>query len=237
MASTPPPGSFDRPSLLRRAWPLALIVALHVGFVLLLRDGLLQRIVPEPASTIVTAILFPPAAPPARPVAVTPPPKPAAPVPRTVVKPRPVVRKTAPKTPPPATATEPAAAPATTTVAPPAAEVAPAPASPPQSPPWPVARPVQPATVTSGVEYVRPPRPDYPAQSKRRGEEGRVVLRVLINEKGEAERIEIQKSSGYERLDEAAREAVQRAQFRPHREAGRPVPVYAIVPITFRLDQ
>jgi protein TonB len=214
MASTPPPGSFDRPSLLRRAWPLALIVALHVGFVLLLRDGLLQRIVPEPASTIVTAILFPPAAPPARPVAVTPPPKPAAPVPRTVVKPRPVVRKTAPKTPPPATATEP-----------------------PQSPPWPVARPVQPATVTSGVEYVRPPRPDYPAQSKRRGEEGRVVLRVLINEKGEAERIEIQKSSGYERLDEAAREAVQRAQFRPHREDGRPVTVYAIVPITFRLDQ
>jgi protein TonB len=236
MTSTPPPGSFDRPSLLRRAWPLALIVALHVGFVLLLRDGLLQRIVPEPASIIVTAILFPPAATPVRPVAVTPPPKPAAPVARIVVKPRPVVRKSAPVTPPP-TATVPAPAPATTTIAPPAVEVAPAPASAPQSPPQPAARPTQPATVTSGVDYVRAPRPDYPAQSKRRGEEGRVVLRVLINEKGEAERIEIQKSSGYERLDEAAREAVQRAQFRPHREDGRPVTVYAIVPITFRLDQ
>ena len=119
----------------------------------------------------------------------------------------------------------------------PATELPPAAAPAPAVPPQPATRPVQPATVTSDVQYVRPPRPDYPAQSKRIGEEGRVVLRVLVNEKGEAERVEIQSTSGHARLDEAAREAVQRAQFRPHMEDGKPVTVFAIVPITFRLDQ
>lgn len=214
----------------RRAWPLALIVALHIGFFLLLRDGLLNRIVPELSSNIVTAIIFPPAEPPARPVAASPAPKPPVPAVRTIIKPRPAVRRTPPVVMPPDAAPV-SAAPAPSPVAglPPAA----APAVPPQ----PATRPVQPATVTSGVQYVRPPRPDYPAQSKRIGEEGRVVLRVLVNENGEAERVEIQTSSGHARLDEAAREAVQRAQFRPHMEDGKPVTVFAIVPITFRLDQ
>lgn len=216
----------------RRAWPLALIVALHIGFFLLLRDGLLNRIVPELPSTIVTAIIFPPAEPPARPVAASPAPKPPGPAVRTIIKPRPAVRRTPPVVMPPD------AAPVSAAPAPsPIAELPPAAAPAPAVPPQPAARPVQRATVTSGVQYVRPPRPDYPAQSKRIGEEGRVVLRVLVNEKGEAERVEIQTSSGHARLDEAAREAVQHAQFRPHMEDGEPVTVFAIVPITFRLDQ
>ena len=94
-----------------------------------------------------------------------------------------------------------------------------------------------PKTVTSGVQYLQPPQPAYPAQSKHLGEEGRVVLRVLVNESGQAERVEIQQSSGYARLDQAAREAVQAARFQPHLEDGRPVRVFAIVPISFRLDQ
>ena len=87
------------------------------------------------------------------------------------------------------------------------------------------------------MEYLQPPRPDYPAQSKRLGEEGRVVLRVLVDRQGRAERIDMQKSSGFERLDEAARKAVLQARFKPHLEDGAPVAVFAIVPITFRLDQ
>ena len=96
---------------------------------------------------------------------------------------------------------------------------------------------VGPKTVSSGVQYLQAPRPDYPAQSKRLGEEGKVVLRVLVSQQGVAERIEVQKSSGFARLDDAAREAVQRARFKPHLEDGTPVAVFAVVPITFRLDQ
>jgi protein TonB len=68
------------------------------------------------------------------------------------------------------------------------------------------------------------------------GEEGRVVLRILINEKGQPERVEIEKSSGFSRLDEAARQAALNALFKPHIENGRPIAVYAMVPIGFKLS-
>ncbi len=87
----------------------------------------------------------------------------------------------------------------------------------------------------SGVDYLVPPKPDYPLASKRLGEQGKVTLRLLIDEKGHAERVEIQQSSGYPRLDEAARAAILRAAFKPHLEDGRPVPVYVTVPISFSL--
>lgn len=68
------------------------------------------------------------------------------------------------------------------------------------------------------------------------GEEGKVLMRVLVNDKGRPERVDVQTSSGSPRLDEAAKQAVMRAVFKPHIEAGRPVPVYAIIPIKFQLD-
>ena len=90
-------------------------------------------------------------------------------------------------------------------------------------------------TIT-GVQYLRPPQPQYPALSKRRGEEGRVVLRVLVNSQGQPERAEVQTGSGSERLDDAARRAALLALFKPHIENGRPVTVWAIVPILFSLE-
>jgi len=95
--------------------------------------------------------------------------------------------------------------------------------------------PAAPITIT-GVEYLRPPQPQYPQMSRRRGEEGRVVLRVLVNPLGRPERVEIQKSSGAERLDEAARRAALEALFKPHIENGQAVAVWAIVPIVFSLE-
>lgn len=68
------------------------------------------------------------------------------------------------------------------------------------------------------------------------GEEGKVILRVLVNGRGRAERIDIQESSGSSRLDQAAREAVQQARFKPYIENGTPISVFAIVPIAFKLE-
>jgi protein TonB len=116
-------------------------------------------------------------------------------------------------------------------VAPPVAIAPSAPAAPPAPP-----APPQPRTVTSGIEYLQPPQPDYPAVSRRMGEEGKAVLRILVNDKGRPERIEVQKSSGSTRLDEAARQAVSRAVFKPFIEDGKPVAAYAIVPIKFQLN-
>ena len=235
MADATMPATFERPTPLRRAVPLLLIVLLHLGFFALLQNGLLQRVGSIEPLTVVTAMLFPP-----EPVVQAPTPKPVAtPAPplvnRPPVRPRIAVVKPAIAPPRPTPAPMAVAAPVSSAPAPEAGAPVP--------PPVPVQAPVPapadpgPRTVSSGVQYLQTPRPDYPAQSKRLGEEGKVVLRVLVNQQGTAERIEVQKSSGFARLDDAARQAVQQARFKPHLEDGRPVPVFAIVPITFRLDQ
>jgi protein TonB len=87
--------------------------------------------------------------------------------------------------------------------------------------------------VVTDVAYVEAPQPRYPPESRRSGEEGLVVLRVLINELGRAARIDIERSSGHQRLDEAARAAVQRALFRPYVENGVARMALATIPIEF----
>jgi periplasmic protein TonB len=89
------------------------------------------------------------------------------------------------------------------------------------------------ARVISDVAYVEPPQPRYPPESKRSGEEGVVILRVLINELGRAARVEIERSSGHLRLDNAARLAVERALFRPYVENGVARTALAVIPIEF----
>jgi protein TonB len=98
--------------------------------------------------------------------------------------------------------------------------------------PQPAAAPAAPRVI-SDVAYVEAPQPRYPPESRRSGEEGLVVLRVLINELGRAARVEIERSSGHSRLDEAARTAVQRALFRPYVENGVARMALATIPIEF----
>lgn len=77
----------------------------------------------------------------------------------------------------------------------------------------------------------RRPSPTYPRLSERRGEQGRVVLRVLISPEGQVAHVTVQNSSGYDRLDEAAIEAIQQARFRPYTENG--IAYQALVDIPF----
>jgi periplasmic protein TonB len=102
-----------------------------------------------------------------------------------------------------------------------------------ETPPPPPAPMAAAPRVVTDVAYVEPPQPRYPQESKRSGEEGLVVLRVLINELGKAARIDIERSSGHARLDEAARQAVQRALFRPYVENGVARMALATIPIEF----
>lgn len=89
----------------------------------------------------------------------------------------------------------------------------------------------------SSVEYLRQPMPRYPPQSRKLREQGLVVLRVLIDEYGAARRIEVESSSGHERLDRAAREAVAHAAFRPYVEDGLPRRALVLIPIEFSLNR
>ena len=67
------------------------------------------------------------------------------------------------------------------------------------------------------------------------GEQGKVLLRVYISEQGQPEKIEIKQTSGFDRLDEAAINTVQRWKFVPGKRNGVPEPMWHIVPINFVL--
>jgi protein TonB len=94
----------------------------------------------------------------------------------------------------------------------------------------------QPPLITQ-VDYIRAPAPHYPHLSRRLREQGLVVLRVLIDEQGKARVIDIQRSSGFVRLDDAAREAVSRAEFRPYVQGGEARAALVLIPIEFALNQ
>ena len=93
-----------------------------------------------------------------------------------------------------------------------------------------------PGSTQRGIEYTRAPAVTYPPISLRLREMGDLLLRVLVNEQGRVERAEVQKSSGYPRLDNAAREAALKAAFKPYLDGGRAVPVWVVVPFSFKFD-
>ena len=80
--------------------------------------------------------------------------------------------------------------------------------------------PVQRGASSGTAEVLRRVKPSYPALSLRRGEEGRVVLNVLVKADGTAGAISVKKSSGFSRLDTAAMNAVRRWKFEPYRIGG-----------------
>jgi len=92
-------------------------------------------------------------------------------------------------------------------------------------------------TIASSVEYLRKPTLEYPPKSRREREEGEAVMRVLVSDAGLPLRAEVERSSGSPRLDEAARQAVLGALFKPYIENGKPLTVYVLVPINFKLSR
>jgi periplasmic protein TonB len=211
---------------LRRVGPLGAIIVLHIAFFYALQSGLIRQAVEAIPKEVVVSFITPERTPEA------PKPQPQPPVPKTV----PVVKKSV--TPPPAPTPVVNNTPSPQAITVPAAP--PSPPAPPESaaPAVAAAPPVSsgPRTVTNGIEYLQAPKPEYPAMSRRMNEEGKAILRVLVNEKGRAERVEVQTSSGSARLDEAARQAVLRAVFKPFIEDGKAVAAFAIIPIRFQLD-
>lgn len=161
------------------------------------------------------------------------PPKPKPRVQRPKALPKPPVIAVAPEAPaeritPPAPPREPL--PPIEIPVPVAAAPAPAPvAAPPAPPPPPLVPP------SFNAAYLNNPAPAYPSLSRRMGEEGRVVLRVHVNEQGAATQVQLRTSSKHPLLDEAALDAVRRWRFVPARRGDQPVAAWVLVPISFSL--
>lgn len=236
-------------SPLRRGALLGLIVAAHLGGLALLARLADERPLPAELVPIQVALIEAPAAvepaPAPPPEPVVEPPRPPEPEPPPVVRPpepapppppKPVVRKPPPKpvVKKPAPVTEsPTALSATEEPAPP-----PPPTPAPAAPAAPAAT-AAPAAVTAArfdAAYLNNPRPGYPALSRRLREEGQVTLRVLVSPDGQPAQVELRSSSGSERLDRAAREAVARWRFVPARRGETAIESWVLVPIVFKLQ-
>ena len=227
---------FAQPRGLSRNALIAIgVVLLHVGALWALQTGLLRRaveiIVP---ATLLTEYVSPPA-----PVtqAAPPPPAPApkpqrptqvkAPAPRPAPEPLPIA-----DTPPSPNALT--VSPAKADPEPPAPITAAGPATPTAAPPAPAAPKIE--LPSSNAAYLQNPAPAYPAISKRMGEQGKVVLRVFINTDGLPQKIEINQSSGFDRLDRQAQDTVLRWKFVPGKRNGVPEAMWYLVPINFVLE-
>lgn len=207
------------PALARRWLRPALqwfcVVLAHVALL-----GIVLEVSPQARQTfgeIVQASLIAPRVPPVA-EAPVPPPKPVAKRPRPPVP----VLAAAPRAeaPPSSFLVPEAPAEPAPSAAPQAAEAA-AVAPPPLVPP------------VFNAAYLDNPPPQYPPASRRLGEKGRVVLRIFVSADGRAERIEVGASSGFARLDEAARAAVAGWRFVPARRGDAQVAAWVQVPIVF----
>ena len=108
------------------------------------------------------------------------------------------------------------------------------------------ARPVAPAPVVAPrqVERTAPvidakrncSEPEYPSASRRLEETGTVTLRFLIDTEGRVMESKVETSSGYTRLDEAARNALGRCRFKPGTVDGKPEQSWASIKYTWQLQ-
>ncbi|MDH5709034.1 MAG: energy transducer TonB [Hylemonella sp.] len=89
---------------------------------------------------------------------------------------------------------------------------------------------------STDAAYLNNPSPRYPALSRRLGEQGTVLIRVLIEVDGCAAQAEIQRSSGHARLDQAALAAVRSWRYVPGRRGGVVEAMWFTVPVNFRLQ-
>jgi protein TonB len=81
------------------------------------------------------------------------------------------------------------------------------------------------------------PEPVYPVLSRKRGEEGRVIIEIEVSAEGKVLRAQVANSSSYPRLDRAAIKALQMATFKPATEYGKPVESITKVAYRFELKQ
>lgn len=209
---------------------LFVVIAMHGA---LLYAAMSYKLIPQPqeAVTLFVNLINPP--PPKK--QEPPPPEPPKPPPKKVelVKEKPIER------PPPApvlvaeapvvSAAEPVAPP------PPPVIETPAPVAPVVEAP---VAPVQPVIMSSELSLACPQRtmPDYPAVSRRLGEQGLVKLKVELDETGHITSASVVESSGYKRLDAAGLAAVKNWRCNAAIREGKAVRAIALQPFDFILN-
>jgi protein TonB len=217
----------------RQEWIVIIFVlALHGLFFVSLDRGLDLKTDPSENEVRVMANLVAPATPPAPPVSTPPAPQPKQEVkPKTQAKPEPKAKTPDTSTPPPTDASQAKAAEAAKAAESQMPNAAVAPASSQGT----SGTPIQTDIGKLVVVYQPDADPYYPSFSKRAGEQGEVVVRLIIDETGVVEEAVLLRSSGFARLDRAAEQIGRRYRFKPYTVNGNPARISTNLLIKFNL--
>ena len=91
--------------------------------------------------------------------------------------------------------------------------------------------------ITKKPSVVSSPSPRYPRTARRRGQEGRVLVKVYIGSSGQVSSAQVQSGSGYSALDSAALVAARKWRFSPAMNGlGQPVGFHRLIPFKFQLN-
>ena len=110
----------------------------------------------------------------------------------------------------------------------------PAPSSGPQPAAEPVGYPL--SQVDTQPRLQRKVNPSYPYRAKRRGVEGRVVVKFLVDKQGRVSQVSLVRAEPEGVFEESALQAVRKWRFKPGKKDGEPVPTWVSVPIRFELS-
>jgi|WetSurMetagenome_2_1015567.scaffolds.fasta_scaffold00020_47 TonB family protein len=86
----------------------------------------------------------------------------------------------------------------------------------------------------TGPNFIRRELPEYPVLARRMNKEGKVLLRLKIDEKGTLLNVEVIEPAGFGFTD-AALDAVRKSTYRPAVKNGAPAPSLALLPVRFKL--
>ena len=87
------------------------------------------------------------------------------------------------------------------------------------------------------IGSINNPHPPYPLIARKKGLEGKLILKVTVNEDGSVKDVIIDKSSGYIILDKVSKETIEKWTFIPAKRMGRSVEDNIQVPIRFVLTE
>jgi protein TonB len=103
-------------------------------------------------------------------------------------------------------------------------------------PPEPAPPATQPVSIAPKIDLQHSREPEYPPQSRRLGEQGSVVLQVLVDVDGKVIDSKLVQSSGFDRLDQAALDGVKTSyRFVPGTVDGKPAPMWYAFKFNWRL--
>ena len=198
---------------------LVLVLGIHIAFFWALYSGLIQNISKVIQAPVEAVLLEEPEKPPEPPP--PPPPKKVQPPPFVPPPDLPVT-----ESPTPSAAISSFSRDPKPVEAPP-----PKPAAPVEAP-----KPRDPIKTPAVVNASQCEKPEYPSTSRKLEEQGTVLLRFLVDVNGTVTDSAIAQSSGFKRLDEAARAALSKCQFKPATSDGQPVQEWATLKYTWQLD-